>query len=485
MQTPDPGARKPRYTNNTMILRLVLFIAHAVSAIFMLAKAYGSFDDSGCRAEARPTSAQGTFYVDALAPIPAPAVDRRAFDPYVEAFHPTLYPLAMDRRGNDSLPSSCHGATPDARWCVAKALPDAFEYFYSDNSHVVGSSWNTIVLVAVFEWITASYALFYIDPFDSWMGYVACWWGYHPIVVVCSVWNFILLVILWASRTTLNIPPNNALLFTLSILFTLFVHNFLARNRDAVDVEAEAAEPERATIVVQPAQVVWRTDHFLRNRKRVDARYAWVPTDGTIGFHQQNYNEVLDSKGFGVMPRYFEYSTTAPLLLVGLYASAVSFDLSWKYQGLWLALHACNLMGIPLHYGILNIGDAAGRLYRAALYLFVASWLALLAGLFLFTYSLRDVMMKPTSETGLPDWILGMVWMLLVVYSMFGFVASRFYIPRLWYDPATTKYDPEDWDTFNMYLDFCSLLIKLPVAWSIWIKGSVVLCRQLETSAMC
>ena len=475
MQTPDPSARKPRYTNNTMILRLILFLAHAISAILMLAKAYGSFDGSGCRAEARPTSAHGDYFVD---PTELSVIERRSSDMYVEAFHPTLFPLVMELVDNNSFPSSCEGATAMSRWCLAKALPDGFDYLYNMNSHIIGSSWNTIVLVAVFEWITASYALFYIDPFDSWMGYVEMWWGYHPIVVLCSVWNFVLLVVIWASRTDLNIPANNALLYTLSVFMTLFVHNFLARNRDAVDIESDAAEPEKAAIVVKQTEVVWRTDHFLRNRKRVDARYAWVPTDSNIGFHQQNYNEILDSKGFGVMPRYFEYSTTAPLLIVGLYASSVSFDLSWKYQGMWLALHACNLIGIPLHFGILNIGDTAGRYYRVALYMFFASWLALLAGLFLFTYSLRDVMLKPTSETGLPDWVLAMIWMLLIVYSMFGFVASRFYIPRLWFDPATTKYDPDDWDTFNMYLDFCSLLIKLPVAWSIWIKGSVVLCQQ-------
>ena len=103
MQTPDPSARKPRYTNNAMLLSLILFLAHTISVICMLAKTYDSFDRSGCRAETRPTSAYGAYYVEPLPPNPfplvtaqgaidLPAIERRSSDMYVEAFHPTLYP---------------------------------------------------------------------------------------------------------------------------------------------------------------------------------------------------------------------------------------------------------------------------------------------------------------------------------------------------------------------------------------------------------
>jgi hypothetical protein len=72
------------------------------------------------------------------------------------------------------------------------------------------------------------------------MGCVELWWGYHPVVVrplFHLELSFAGATILWAGRTDLNIPANNALLYTLSVFMTFFVHNFLNRNyRDTVDV---------------------------------------------------------------------------------------------------------------------------------------------------------------------------------------------------------------------------------------------------------
>lgn len=473
--TSKSAARASRYSNYTMMFRVTLFLAHAISAMVMLAKLFGKLDGDNCKAQTFPTSNQVVLG-----------------DSYLLTTNTSVYPLNMQRLNrNLSCQTSPWGV--DAAWCRARTLPDAYDYFYDPDAHVFGASWNTIAAVTVFEWITAGYALYYVDPFDSWMPYWPLWWGYHPVVAVCTTWNFIMLVILWSSRTTINVPPNNLFLFMANLVSAIGVQNFLARNRAAVDVEADmenndASAPPAGDGKTESAfstGVRWKTDHFLRQRgKRVDARYTWIGVESNPdGYQQANYNAVLDDRGFGCMPRYFEYAATAPLLLVALFATAVRFDMAWKYQAMWVALHVCNLVGIPLHYSILQyVETKIDRFHKVAVYLFIASWGALGGGLFLFIYTLRDIILRPTADTGMPEWVLGLIWLLLIIYSMFGVVASRFYVPRLWFDPSTTKYDPDDWDTFSYYLDVCSLVIKLPVAWCIWVKGSVVLCDAVAGS---
>jgi hypothetical protein len=103
----------------------------------------------------------------------------------------TSYPLAIERLSNITM---CNASDT---WCAAEHVPPVIhDLVYSHESHVIGSSWNIIATVMVFEWITASYSLFYIDPFDSWLPFTPLWWGYHPIPVICTLWNLFLVVFL-------------------------------------------------------------------------------------------------------------------------------------------------------------------------------------------------------------------------------------------------------------------------------------------------
>jgi hypothetical protein len=96
---------------------------------------------------------------------------------------------------------------------------------------VLGSSWNVIFAVAVFKWITASYALFYIDPFDYWLSeWQPLIYGLHPIPVFCTLWNFALVLIMWIERTDLRVPPNNAFLYTMALAVTIVIQNVLSIN---------------------------------------------------------------------------------------------------------------------------------------------------------------------------------------------------------------------------------------------------------------
>jgi hypothetical protein len=436
---------KAYFSSIEMMLRVGLFLAHAISAIAMLAKTSGGLDGVGCNSSVSVSSNQV-----------------RMTDLIVSETRPILYPLHINRPFNRT--TQCNST-----WCAATNLPEQFDILYGENSHAFGSSWNTIATIAVFEWITASYALFYVDPFDSWLRMDSLWWGLHPVPLVATLWNGGLLAGIWAARPDMHIPPNNALIFSFCLLFTIMVQNFLSISRDPYP----ETDPEPAKVVqpaIQTAQ--WRTDHFLRNHKKFDLSESWRPMD--VNFHEPRYNEAIETDHFGAIPRYLEYTVSSPLLLIALFSSSMSFAPVWKYQALFIALFTCNAIGIVLHYAIIKI-QTGDRFVKIAWYMFVASWLALLGGLYLFVWTTRDFLLKDPDETGMPVWVLVLIWLLLVMYSMFGFLASWYYIPRMIY-PGSGR--DSDWADLGSYFDYCSLLIKLPVAWTIFVKGTVVMCEK-------
>ena len=447
--------RKAFYSDTEMYLRVFLFLAHAASAIAMLMKTLGSLDGVGCDSVVFSSS-----------------IMVRLTDSAVIETDPELYPLEIKR--SKPLLDACNGT-----WCLAQNIPALYDITRPENSHTFGSSWNTIATVMMFEWISASYALFYIDPFDSWLTLDALWWGMHPVPVLATLWNASMLCAVWAARTHMNLPVNNAIIFTFCLGFTIVVQNVLSISRESVpDSETEPLVEVRSEPV--KVSVHWRTDHFLRNRaKKTDSRQEWTGKTLDANFHEPSYNQVLEKPGFGAIIRYLEYCITAPLLLVALFSNSVPYAETWKYQAQFAALFACNLIGVGLHFAMVSITEESGRMFKAANYLFFAAWTAFGSGIYVFVWTTREFLLRSSDDTYMPTWVLFLIWALLVMYSMFGLLASRFYIPRLlWYVPFSS----EDWGWLTTYFDFCSLLIKLPVAWTIWVKGAIVIC---ENSVVC
>jgi len=454
-------ARKAFYSDTELYLRIFLFLAHAASAIAMLLKTLGSLDGVGCDSVVFSSSLMV-----------------RETDPIVVETHPELYPLPIERNWPVQDCNVTSAWNVQTAWCLAQNLPDLFDILSPDNSHIFGASWNTIATVMLFEWISASYALFYIDPFDSWLKLDSLWWGMHPVPVICTAWNAGMLIAIWAARTHMNLPINNAIIFSFCLAFTIVVQNVLSISRTGVqDAESEPLVEVKSETVKSAMQ--WRTDHFLRNRsKKTDMRHNWSEGSLNENFHEPSYNQALEKPGYGAIVRYLEYCITAPLLLVALFSNSVPYAETWKFQAQFAALFACNLIGVSLHFSMVSITEESNRTFKAANYLFFASWTAFVAGLYVFVWTTREFLLRSPDDTYVPSWVLFLIWMLLVMYSMFGFLASRFYIPRLmWCVPFSS----DDWGWLTTYFDFCSLFIKLPVAWTIWVKGAIVICEKLVT----
>ncbi len=99
--------------------------------------------------------------------------------------------------------------------------------------------------------------------------------------------------------------------------------------------------------------------------------------------------------------------------------------------------------------------------------------MCLVVGLYIFVWTLRDFLLG--SDSGMQQWVQMLIWLMIVLYAMFGFAASRYYLPKIMWDP---DYGPEEYRWLGFYFDIFSLAIKLPVAWTIWIKGTVMMCEQ-------
>lgn len=448
--------KTPFYSFNETSLKFGIFAAHAISSIIMLMKAFGIFDEKGCKPIAFPTSRQVTME-----------------DNYVRELSPTLYPLYMKRINADL---NCQNDTSwNQGWCKARRLPPFFDYEEEYNSFVFGSSWNIIFAVTVFEWISASYALFYFDPFDRWLSYPSLYYGLHPIPSFCTIWNILLILLMWAYRGQLNIPPNNAFLYTMALAVTVVIQNVLSINR-SWKIDSEKEEPTAMIDTkdnLQTNNYMLKTDLFLRNRKKGEYKSLNMVKNSTYDFHEEFYMQGFDSCCCSPIPRYLEYFITAPILLVALYASSVPNDLTWKHQYVLVALIVCNAIGVPLHYSVLRISCELERFVKAALYFFISSWLALIVGIYIFVWTLRDFLLS--NNTGVPDWVQFLVWIMIVLYSMFGLVASRYYVPKIMYD---TKFTSEDYRWLGFYFDILSLAVKLPVAWTIWVKGATLMCEK-------
>jgi hypothetical protein len=443
--------KKPFYSFTESSLKLAIFAAHAVSSIIMLLKATGTFD-TGC---------------DSIALLTSRMVTKE--DPYVMSVKPALMELPINRLKNQT---DCSNDTSwNQGWCRGQNLPPYYEYEADINSFVLGSSWNVIFAVTVFEWITASYALFYIDPFDYWLDWQPLMYGLHPVPVLCTLWNLVLILLMWIMRYSLNVPPNNAFIYTLALAVTIVIQNVLSINRNwRIDNEKEEPITYKETSC-QAASL--RTDLFLRKRKTDGYKQLAPVRSSTYDFHQANYMILFEKCCCSPLPRYMEYMITAPILLVALYASSVPNDVTWKFQFIAMALLACNAIGVPLHYSVLNISIDLVRFTKAAAYLLLSSWLCLLVGLYIFVWTLRDFLIG--SDSGMPQWVQILIWLMVILYAMFGVAASRYYLPKIMWD---SDYGPDEYRWLAFYFDIFSLAIKLPVAWTIWLKGAVMMCEQ-------
>ncbi len=592
--------------------RLVIFLLHAATSVFFLVAAFttncgpslvtvsffesvaildgawGGYNYGGHAGPSLSSMATLAMGASGLPPatLPAgpdpPAYNVEFLDSNGSMYQPgCVYPALA---GNNLASwSGVQYYSENRSWYICRALnpgpPYLMDVQEDVRSFIVGSAWNLLVLILVFEWITSSYALLYLQEPAVLLQYLPVPPGFHPVPTLATVWNLAMVVILWAARDRLLLPDNNLLLYSVLLLTTVVFQNYLARPgvppmlavggvvvEGAPEEEARGnsavARGDRASALRTPSLL--RTDTLssssstypLHQRKGkgangnnnssmrqlkglgggahefntaaflggltgggasaistpndmtssrqapVPAYVRWPvfygsPSAGAV--HSPVYAYNLDEGGEAVAARMMEYSTTAPLLLVGLTLCYMGAALTWAYQVLFLALMVCNALGIVLHYVVLLLRTAADEADRAllrdaGLLLLLASWLSFAAGFAIYLNEAADFMVHGTDMSGVPVWVVMLMWSLTIMYSAFGVVVTWFYLPRLMYpDPASwtaTKAgdgakDPWmrsfDWVVFA--LDMLSVAAKLALAWTVYTKGSVVNCAVVAAGS--
>ena len=502
--------------------RVLLFAAHAITAILFLVYAF----TTSCR------QVVSASYYETVVPVmpsgrPWPPGGAVYYFPSVVDGALATPSCADDRRfGADVGVGGLYTANRTTLWCKAElAVPVGFADQQEDvRGFMVGGAWNVLVLIMVFEWITASFALLYLqEPALLWR-LIPMPPGVHPVPAIATLWNVALIVILWLFRTTLMVPDNNLLIYSLQLVTAIFMLNYLARPGPFPPVGG-APQPPPALTAGASAPVVevssaatpasyeaggkgrgggdWNMDSFLHRRRsgRVASSSAGngVQLDVAAGanngnltiqpdvpLHNPDYAFILDERGEAVAARMMEYSITAPLLIVGMYLNYTNSALTWKYQVLLVSLGVCNGLGIPLHYIVLLLRSATPsdrvKLQVAGWLALIASWLAFCVG-FTVYIDTASYYLTNGSGTGIPSWVVMLLWSVIILYSLFGVVITYFYVPRLWDPtPAPTKPDERDpwFQTFDwvvFFLDILSLSVKLAVAWTVYSKGSVVNCN--------
>jgi hypothetical protein len=353
--------------------------------------------------------------------------------------------------------------------CVNMDVQPEWDVPFDPASYVPGSSWNILVTILVFEWITSSFALYYVDPGD-WIASIIP--GVHITPVVCTVWNLVLLVVLWSCRATMQVTSNNLFIFSLCLVYVIVVQNYMARYKVGVVLPAEVLVERTET------KFVWQTDQFIRRRPQYRGATVGGKLDdvsGTDPYYDLKYAENLDLSGEGPVVRFLEYMVTAPLLIVCLYIFIGGSGLVWTYQAVFMALCICNAMGIPLHYVVASLatyrGADSNRMVVAGWSALVASWLAWAAGFFVYIYTSREYLLADPSSTSMPAWVLALLWLVLLFYSSFGIVITALYVPVLMGGAVGSRMATAVW-----FLDLLSPTIKLSVALVVWSKGTGTNC---------
>ena len=378
-----------------------------------------------------------------------------------------------------------------------------------DDVEVAGFEWNPYTGVVVFEWLTASFALFYLRDVAGWP-FQLVYLGQEDknnVWNLYNVWNALgvmLLCVAWGVRGSGNGGGVQLGLVILSFVLTIAVHYayavWVARVEDGADVQEGPVQPGTSLVMrtyAMPGGQVWNIPTRVRRVAGVAGKarsglYHPVPSVAVrLGADPEPDPNAGSEAGPNAGPeapsgtseevwkvftvqsevvlRYSEYCLTASILWVSVLFTLVTAPPLWMVLMGFTGIFACNLYGIPLQLlqtcqrvdAIKNTACACRREFWAFLGLgtwrteWVAmlayaegAWIGLAVGLVILLYVVRGILFSAT----LPWQVSFYICNLLLWYSSFGIVASAIYLV-----PAWAKH-------MDVALDVLSASAKLPIA---------------------
>jgi len=313
---------------------------------------------------------------------------------------------------------------------------------------------NPHMLVMAFEWLTAGFAMLYIQ---------------HPVVrILCPAWHALGIAVtaVWIAVTRDYLCPLQDAVVLL--LFGRAISLCLWPNRR---LPAPPAPPAaRPYVPHRSGGRLWAVPTV--------AHLANHPPAGPLeGLHEdpQTHAYAEDER---IMARYDEYALTAPLLFLAVVALLLPGAPAWLVlSGLFL-IASCNLWGIQVHLAFLARWHQPapypplgwGHWLRVLLFappwtgprgraatVFELSWLCLavpVAGLLYLTW---PVWVSPD----VPLIARFMIWNLLVTYCLFGLLPSWVYLTHGGSVPKLINWVRRD--NLGLWLDRLNLMAKFPM----------------------
>jgi len=304
-----------------------------------------------------------------------------------------------------------------------------------------GLQWNVFALLAAFEWLSASFALYYLqnllgredDP---------------TIPLVCLLWNAagILAIMPYSmSLTTLQSGASALALLTAT----------LAEANDWYERDDDTPEgPYHQTGVVDS-----RGYQFT------------VPKTSELTKPAKNKASAYRGHKNVTILHYTEYCASASLLFVAVLMLYVPDPVSWGPVVGLVGILLCNLSGIGAHFCKLDQHNRiqmpffnldwnqCGNHFKLFM---LHSWSSLILALLVIFYMAWVSLMSED----VPLWVRFILYNLLVTYSLFGIFAT------ICYAMAGTKNEPERFYKWMERLDYglsvLSLAAKLPVAFTVY-----------------
>jgi hypothetical protein len=389
--------------------RLVTFLLHFASAIFLAGVALSCSGDVVTRAYTESTTDS------------------------------TGFPLVMNATCRDPYSQECF-------YGMAQAYDVRQE----------GLQWNVFALLAGFEWLSASFALYYLlEYLDTFVPHA---WG----VGACQVWNLvgIALFMPYAMRITLLQSGLTAL-----SLVGAGVMQFAGDVQSGLAVRRHGGAGEDEELLFYPterqAEFEWVED---------GGRLWQIPKKAAKGV-QKAAEEAIPRSHIHVILHYSEYCASASLLYVAVLILFVQDPLTWAVTVGFTGVFLCNLAGIMAHlskmdqhnkppsrwYNLDWVND--GNHFKLFM---LHSWTGLALALGVIFYLGKEGL---TNE-GVPVWVRFVLWNLLVTYSLFGILATALYALM------GTMHNPETFNRWMGWLDWglsvLSVAAKLPIAFTVY-----------------
>lgn len=381
--------------------------------------------------------------------------------------------------------ASC--ADPSSRECFF-GQPQAYDVLQG------GLEWNVFALLAVFEWLSASYALFYLRDI-SWAGSEA---AKNGIDNACQLWNIVGIFIFMPYSFPLTLLQAElsalALMFTIAMQCVIELRSGIeldhSRNDECQqhggagggdDSEETGLYPHDQGDSGTAGGVVYcypsgeEDDEAYRVTEEKVVSYgafAWrIPHTRWLRGPEAKGGAKPSPSTARVALHYSEYCTSASFLLVAVLALFVADPYAWSSIVALTGILLCNLTGIAAHncradqhrqtptFALSLDWTKEGNHFKLFM---LHSWSALLLSICIIFYLGRQDLVN----SSIPVWVEFILWNLLITYTLFGVWAT------ICYALAGTRSDAARFNAWMERLDYgltiLSVAAKLPIAFTVY-----------------